>query len=672
MNFQNNKNILFVSDLPKETTSEDLEKLFEQYHFQAAELINGKTITWAKVYFEKENYAIKAKDELNGEIITPKSSAIKQWRPIRICLYERQGATAEKNIKQSLLVKNLDQRLSQKEFYQLFLKYGEIDSAKIEYESNGLSKGFGYIYYRSSDSAEQAKQNLNGKEYYGKRLDIVNLIPNKSKDFSNSLFVKNFPIDFQENDLKKLFEKYGEVKNVSISRDQLGYSKGFGFVAFADFEMTSRCISEMKQNEISFPGMQPLYVKLATRKEDREFKPVESPYLNEYLRMQFRLIYATGSIDTPEDLEKEIRLFIKVIMLSEYNPKEVIVDFNEYTAIVYFNNKKDYDQYLKMYGDFCLSHAPSFYCTPIIPRNEAPKVVAINPIVSQPNMINRQPNTILVNNNIIHQQQQQHHQQQQNNQIHIMKGNNQGQFQVGMQIPHNHQMKKSNPNIIPINQPFPNMQLVNNNEMQSKFINRPHPNHNNLHQNPYSKEPNIQPMPYRGQQMQLPGNMIIPPTAYPKEQMIPMPMPIYPQSQPMQNARPPFQQPPMMHQNNGQPQPQPQPFNQPNYIVFPNKNTPMIPNDGFMPTYMFNMDGNKYNSNNIPQGHNYQEFPNRKNEEIDQRNLQNLDPVELQSIFNKPAQTMFTPEMMNHDDDEEIAMEIADSIYEIVVKQYPK
>ncbi|MBP5243911.1 MAG: hypothetical protein J6Z28_04235, partial [Succinivibrio sp.] len=40
--------ILYVADLPRETTNEDLSKLFKDYHFQFANLNNFKNnMTWS-------------------------------------------------------------------------------------------------------------------------------------------------------------------------------------------------------------------------------------------------------------------------------------------------------------------------------------------------------------------------------------------------------------------------------------------------------------------------------------------------------------------------------------------------------------------------------------------------------------------------------------------------
>ena len=47
------------------------------------------------------------------------------------------------------------------------------------------------------------------------------------------LFVRNLSYATTEEDLTKIFEEHGPLKNVSIVKDTTGSSRGFGFVKFA-------------------------------------------------------------------------------------------------------------------------------------------------------------------------------------------------------------------------------------------------------------------------------------------------------------------------------------------------------------------------------------------------------------------------------------------------------
>lgn len=55
--------------------------------------------------------------------------------------------------------------------------------------------------------------------------------PNVNRSFNN-VYVKNFPKDYTETDLTKIFEHYGPLSNVHIMKDEDGISKGFGFVCY--------------------------------------------------------------------------------------------------------------------------------------------------------------------------------------------------------------------------------------------------------------------------------------------------------------------------------------------------------------------------------------------------------------------------------------------------------
>ena len=64
------------------------------------------------------------------------------------------------------------------ELKQAFSVYGNVKSANIMKNSQGLSKGFGFVNFDNAASAQQAIQGLNGVEVGGRRL-LVELKLNK-------------------------------------------------------------------------------------------------------------------------------------------------------------------------------------------------------------------------------------------------------------------------------------------------------------------------------------------------------------------------------------------------------------------------------------------------------------------------------------------------------------
>ncbi|KAJ3281329.1 Protein phosphatase PP2A regulatory subunit B [Borealophlyctis nickersoniae] len=75
----------------------------------------------------------------------------------------------------NLYVKNLEEHIDNLELFNMFRKYGRIISARVmRDETNGRSKGFGFVSYESSDQAGRALREMNGKRYGTKNL-VVNI-----------------------------------------------------------------------------------------------------------------------------------------------------------------------------------------------------------------------------------------------------------------------------------------------------------------------------------------------------------------------------------------------------------------------------------------------------------------------------------------------------------------
>ena len=67
-----------------------------------------------------------------------------------------------------------------------------------------------------------------------------------------NIYVGNLPYNVVEEDLKEIFEEYGEVSTVKIISDKLtGRSKGFGFVEMDDDEEAKKAIDELNNAELS-------------------------------------------------------------------------------------------------------------------------------------------------------------------------------------------------------------------------------------------------------------------------------------------------------------------------------------------------------------------------------------------------------------------------------------
>lgn len=67
-----------------------------------------------------------------------------------------------------------------------------------------------------------------------------------------NIYVGNLPFNLGEEDLKEIFEEYGEVTTTKIIADKFsGRSKGFGFVEMDNDEEANNAIKELNNAEIS-------------------------------------------------------------------------------------------------------------------------------------------------------------------------------------------------------------------------------------------------------------------------------------------------------------------------------------------------------------------------------------------------------------------------------------
>ena len=65
-----------------------------------------------------------------------------------------------------------------------------------------------------------------------------------------NIYISNLSFKVEDNDLRQLFEEYGEVSSAKVITDKYtGRSRGFGFVEMPDEEASKKAIEELNQAE---------------------------------------------------------------------------------------------------------------------------------------------------------------------------------------------------------------------------------------------------------------------------------------------------------------------------------------------------------------------------------------------------------------------------------------
>merc|ERR1719391_1410463 len=263
---------------------------------KVAQDAEGNSKGYGFVHFETEEAAMNAIQKVNGMLLNDKKVFVGRFVPRK----EREKELGEKAKKfTNVYIKNFGEELGDEKLKEVFSKFGKITSYKVVKEKDaaptdengeivadesGKNKGFGFVSFEDSESAEKAVDELNGVEMFGKTL-YVGRAQKKAerqqelkKKFEQlklerlnrfqgvNLYVKNLDDTIDDEKLRKEFSPFGSITSAKVMLEE-GRSKGFGFVCFSSPEEATKAVTEMNGRIV---GSKPLYVALAQRKEERK------------------------------------------------------------------------------------------------------------------------------------------------------------------------------------------------------------------------------------------------------------------------------------------------------------------------------------------------------------------------------------------------------------------
>ncbi|KAJ1993694.1 Protein phosphatase PP2A regulatory subunit B [Coemansia spiralis] len=261
---------LYVGELDDSVTEAMLYELFNMIGPVASirvcrDAITRRSLRYAYVNFHNHADGERALETLNYTEI--------KGRPCRI-MWSQRDPTLRKTGSGNIFIKNLDPSIDNKALHDTFIAFGNILSCKVAVDEHGMSRGFGFVHYETRDAADQAIENVNGmllndsKVYVGYHLprhERISHIAEMRAKFTN-VYVKNLEADVDDEALRELFSKYGEITSAVVQRDEDGTSRGFGFVNFAGHEDAVKAVEEVHDTE--FHG-QRLFVSRAQKKNER-------------------------------------------------------------------------------------------------------------------------------------------------------------------------------------------------------------------------------------------------------------------------------------------------------------------------------------------------------------------------------------------------------------------
>ncbi|KMZ68991.1 putative Polyadenylate-binding protein [Zostera marina] len=177
-------NNIFVKNFSETMTEDDLKKKFSEFGKITSAVVmrkgDGKSKCFGFVNFDNSEDAANAVDALNGKKFDDKEWYVgraqkksEREQELKVKYEQNIKETVEKNRGLNLFLKNIDDSVSDEKLKELFSDFGTITSCKVMRDSNGVSRGSGFVAFSTAEEAANALNDMNGKMIANKPLYVA-------------------------------------------------------------------------------------------------------------------------------------------------------------------------------------------------------------------------------------------------------------------------------------------------------------------------------------------------------------------------------------------------------------------------------------------------------------------------------------------------------------------
>ena len=304
----NTKNNIYIRGIPKTTTPREVYEYFSKFgdifSCKITEDEFGNHNGYGYITFYKNEDAEKAIEESKGKTIF----GVDNLEIVHFQKRNERMINTIENNKEKIYINNLPEKYEIAELNNLCGEFGKVDTCNIF--SDKIGKNFGIVKFSNENEANEAVNKLNGKEIekdgvkfklivqlYQTQFEHKQFLINESLKIHQqkgncNLILKNIPLTVKEEDLEKIFKKFGNItskrieKNLIEKKDEKGkfelVSKGYGFISFETPEEAKKAKEEMDQKFL--PGFEgwnkPLIIEYFMTKNERQL--IQNQDMNNY------------------------------------------------------------------------------------------------------------------------------------------------------------------------------------------------------------------------------------------------------------------------------------------------------------------------------------------------------------------------------------------------------
>ncbi|XP_011500059.1 PREDICTED: CUGBP Elav-like family member 1 isoform X2 [Ceratosolen solmsi marchali] len=183
------------------------------------------------------------------------------------------------NIK--MFVGQVPKDMDENDLRTIFEEFGRVHQINVLRDKyTGSSKGCCFVTFYTRKAALAAQNALHNIKIFHGKLHPIQMKPADSENRSHrKLFVGMLSKKFTENDVRNMFDVYGEIEECSVLREN-GQSKGCAFVTFASKQSALLAIKALHHSQTMEGCSSPLVVKFADTQKDKDQKRLQQMQAN--------------------------------------------------------------------------------------------------------------------------------------------------------------------------------------------------------------------------------------------------------------------------------------------------------------------------------------------------------------------------------------------------------